>query len=147
MVKASIVKLVKLKAILVHFQRRIFKIFFNHEEGNDNEIGQIEGNFCAFSRVKGTMWDFHSWVKWTIQPNMYSSKWSKFSNIQSTWNNDEVWRTHMAHTNFASLFASGEVRDKRVGGSHQTGNHEKIFSRVHNQTYRRAIRAHYIPTQ
>ena len=56
------------------------------------------------------MWDFHSWVKWTIQPNMYSSKWSKFSNIQSTWNNDEVWRTHMAHTNFASLFASGEVR-------------------------------------
>ena len=24
-----------------------------------------------------------------------------------------------------------------VGGSHQTGNHEGIFTRVHNQTYRR----------
>ena len=45
-------KSVKLRAILEHIPRCISQIFFNHGEGNDDEIGQIEGNFSASLRVK-----------------------------------------------------------------------------------------------
>ena len=44
-------KLVKLRGILEHFQRCIFKVFFNHDEGNDNEICQNEGHSSASSKV------------------------------------------------------------------------------------------------
>ena len=44
-------KLVKLRTILGHLQMCIFKIFFNHGEGNDNEISQIENHSSASSMV------------------------------------------------------------------------------------------------
>ena len=57
-------KSVKLRAILEHIPRCISKIFFNHGEGNDDEIGQIEGNFSASFRVKFQtskfLWDTNS---------------------------------------------------------------------------------------
>ena len=45
MVKVIITKLVKLKVILVHLQRWIFKIFFNDGEGNSKEISRFEEPF------------------------------------------------------------------------------------------------------
>ena len=50
MVKARITKLIKWKTISVHLQRWFFKIFFNHDEGKDNEISQIESHFGASSK-------------------------------------------------------------------------------------------------
>ena len=51
MVKVMITKLLNLRVTLEHLQRCIFKIFFNHGEGNDNEIGQNEGHSSASSKV------------------------------------------------------------------------------------------------
>ena len=44
-------EIVKLKVFLGHPQRCDLKIFFNHGEGNDNEIGQIEGHSSVSSKV------------------------------------------------------------------------------------------------
>ena len=64
MVKVILKWLVKLRVILEHLRICIFKIFFNHGEGNDDEIGQIEGNFSASFRVKFQtskfLWDTNS---------------------------------------------------------------------------------------
>ena len=51
MVKEIMKKLVKLMGILEHFQRSIFKVFFNHDEGNDNETRQNEGHSNASLKV------------------------------------------------------------------------------------------------
>ena len=45
MVKKMIMKLVKLRATLDHPQICIFKIFFNHGEGNMVKMSQIESKF------------------------------------------------------------------------------------------------------
>ena len=52
MVKIMITKLVKMEAILMHLPRCVFKIFFNHGEGNDYEISQNESHSSASSKVK-----------------------------------------------------------------------------------------------
>ena len=50
MVEEITKKLVKLRAILERLRGCIFKIFFNQGEGDDNEIGQIKGNWNAYWR-------------------------------------------------------------------------------------------------
>ena len=42
--------LVKLRGILAHLRICIFKIFFNHGEGNNEEINQVEGNLVHLRR-------------------------------------------------------------------------------------------------
>ena len=44
-------KFVKMKAILVHLHRRIYKSSFKHDVGNNEEICQIEGHSDASSKM------------------------------------------------------------------------------------------------
>ena len=46
-----IMKLVKLRATLDHPQMCIFKIFFNHGEGIDDETSQMESHSSASSNT------------------------------------------------------------------------------------------------
>ena len=51
MVKEIMKKLDELRSILEHLRGCIFKIFFNHGEGNNKENSHIEGHSRAFSKM------------------------------------------------------------------------------------------------
>ena len=58
MVKVILTKLNTLRAILEYLRRWIFKIFFNHGEGNDNWYSQIDGHFSVFFLLCLRNWIF-----------------------------------------------------------------------------------------
>ena len=51
MVKETMKKLIKLLSIVEHLQKRIFEIFFNHCEGDDNKIIRINAHCTASLKV------------------------------------------------------------------------------------------------
>ena len=126
MVKVMIKKLIKLRDILVYLQRWIFKIFFNHGEGNDNEISQVESPFSASSKVNFQNFLQPWWRKYRSNKSNFRSFWSIFKYVFSKFSSTmvkvlikklvklKVILVHLQRWIFKMFFNHGEGNDKEI---------------------------------